>query len=295
MFRAIATTALLAGMAYGQAAAGNTAPGPQAAPKAEDEQSSDLETGVHARDLLDDLSPLAPGKATLVGATVVSLDRVRDQITVRPFGGRDMKIIFDARTHVDRDGNPSSEHDLQKGDRVYIDTVLDGTQIYARNIRVRTQLPTGEGRGQVAEYDTATRTLVLTDALARTSARFRLSAEAAVKEGDKTIPASSLRVGQLVVVEFQPAAKSDTAVARHVTVLASPGASYVFNGRVSYLNLGSAMVVIIDPRDQKSYEVRLGPGVSATELREGQDVTAYTIFDGGQYTANSVVINPPPK
>ena len=294
MLRAIATTALLAGIAYGQATTGTTSPGPQAAPAAEDEQSSDVEIGVHAKDLLADLSPLPQGKATLIGATVVSLDRVRDQMTVRPFGGRDMKIIFDARTKVVRDGAPSSDQTLRKGDRVYIDTVLDGTQIYARNIRVRSQSPTGESRGQVTEFDAATRTLVLTDALARSSARFSLAVDATVKDGEKTAPVSSLRNGQLVLVEFQPGAKNETAVARRVTVLASPGASFVFNGRVSYLNLGSALVVIVDPRDQKTYEVKLGPGVSPTELREGQDVTAYAVFDG-QYTASSVVVNPETK
>ena len=97
------------------------------------------------------------------------------------------------------------------------------------------------------------------------------------------------------MVEFQPGTKNETAVARQVTVLASPGASFVFSGRLTYLNMGSALAVIVDPRDQRSYEVKLGPGASIADLREGQDVTAHAIFDGGQYTATSVVINPETK
>ena len=67
MFRTLAATALLAGMAYGQATTESTPPGPQAASTAEDEQSADPEVGVRAKDLLADLSPLPQGNATLIG------------------------------------------------------------------------------------------------------------------------------------------------------------------------------------------------------------------------------------
>ncbi len=66
-----------------------------------------------------DLLPQAKGPTTLVGGTVRNLDYVRDQVTVRVFGGRDLVVLFDDRTHFYRDGLEGSIRDLQTGVRVY--------------------------------------------------------------------------------------------------------------------------------------------------------------------------------
>ena len=51
-----------------------------------------------------ELLPQPRGQTTLVGGTIRLLDQVRDQVTVRVFGGRDMVVLFDDRTHFFRDG-----------------------------------------------------------------------------------------------------------------------------------------------------------------------------------------------
>ena len=50
--------------------------------------------------LLPDLPPVPRAKATLIGGTVERLDRVRERVTVRVFGGGRMSVLYDPRTRV---------------------------------------------------------------------------------------------------------------------------------------------------------------------------------------------------
>src|SRR5690242_7865165 len=60
-----------------------------------------------AYDPLLDLPPLLPGKVTLIGGTVISLDEVMNRMVLLPFGGKQkMRVRFDTRTHFYRDGKP---------------------------------------------------------------------------------------------------------------------------------------------------------------------------------------------
>ena len=76
------------------------------------------------------------------------MDRVRDVLTIRVFGGGKMKIYFDPRTHILKNGDPVLPSDLHRGDHVSIDTILNNGAVFARNIRLTTALP-GETQGIV--------------------------------------------------------------------------------------------------------------------------------------------------
>src|SRR5271167_1635129 len=53
--------------------------------------------------------PSAPkGKSTVIGGSIRSVDRVRDQFMLDVFGGRKLKVLFDERTQIYRDGVKSS-------------------------------------------------------------------------------------------------------------------------------------------------------------------------------------------
>ena len=91
----------------------------------------------------------------MVGGRVGKVDHVRDEIMVQPFGGRNLRIVFDGRTQIFRDGVKATASDLRGGDKIYVDTVLDGTTIFAKNIRIQTQRTSGESRGQVVSVDPA--------------------------------------------------------------------------------------------------------------------------------------------
>src|SRR5205085_9972973 len=105
-----------------------TAPG-GAAPTAKPEGDALNSPG----DPLLDVPPLPKGKVTLVGGNVLKIDPIRNRLQVQPFGAKDkMKISFDERTRVFRDGRETTQASIRKGDRVYLDTMLVGPQVFAR-------------------------------------------------------------------------------------------------------------------------------------------------------------------
>ena len=107
-----------------------------------------------------ELLPQPRGQTTLVGGTIRLLDPVRDQVTVRVFGGRDMVVLFDDRARFFRDGAAAAAGDLQIGARVYLDTAMAGSGLFARSVRIVTQSPNGQSNGQLQSYDAASGELV---------------------------------------------------------------------------------------------------------------------------------------
>jgi hypothetical protein len=242
-----------------------------------------------------ELLPQPQGQTTLVGGTLRVLDRVRDQVTVRVFGGRDMVVLFDDRTHFFRDGQPASPGELQIGERVYLDTARAGSEIFARSVRILTHSANGEGNGQLQSYDAASGELVLRDVLAAEPANFRLAPNATITRDGQPASPADLRPGSLVSLKFSPSVKGPGLV-REISILAGPGGTFVFVGRVSHLDLHIGLLVLVDPRDSKSYDIHFDPATTGLEdrLHEGGDVTVTTTFDGAQYTASSIVVNPTP-
>jgi hypothetical protein len=242
-----------------------------------------------------DLLPQARGQSTLVGGTIRSLDHVRDKFTVRVFGGRDIAILFDDRTHVYRDGLAATPRDLQSGQRVYVDTAMAGSDIFARNVRILTQSANGQSSGQLQSYDAGSGELVLRDVLASEPAKFRLAPNAIVLRDGHAASTADLHSGSLVSLKFGPAA-TGPALIQEISILAEPGGTFVFVGRVSYLDLHTGLLVLIDPRDSKSYDIHFDPAMSGIQerLHEGGNVTVTTNFDGTHYKASSIEVNAPP-
>jgi len=242
---------------------------------------------------LPDLLPKPEGNATLVGGTVRKIDLVRDQMTLQVFGGGNQRILFDDRTHFYRDDAQGSVKDVTTGQRVYVDTVLAGTDIFARNIRVVTAGPVGQSNGQVVSYDAGSGELTVTDALSPRPVRLHLSGNTTLVHDNHPVSTTELQPGTLVALTFGPE-NGGHDVVHQVTILAEPGSTFTFIGRISYLDVHRGRLVVVDPRDQKSYDVRFDPatvqGVS-DDLREGMDVTVITSFDGNAYIANSITIN----
>ena len=100
-----------------------------------------------------EIPPLPKGKATLLGGTIASVDHVRDRLVLQIFGGGNTSVLFDERTRVFRDGRTASTDDLKSGLRAYVDTTLDGTKIFAKNIRVVPSAPAGQSSGQIVAFE----------------------------------------------------------------------------------------------------------------------------------------------
>jgi hypothetical protein len=284
----------LGGLAFAQAPA-KTPPSMAVIGPNQDAANATTSSPVDSDRMWLDLLPQARGQTTLVGGTIRKLDHVRDSVTVHVFGGRDLIILFDDRTHFYRDGLAASASDFRIGDRVYVDTALAGSDIFARSVRVLTQNANGQSDGQVQSYDVASRELILRDNLASEPATFELAPNATVLRDGQPASATELRPGCLVSLKFNPSA-TGPGVIREISILARPGATFVFAGRVSHLDLHTGLIVLVDPRDSKSYDIHFNPVKTGVEdqLREGGDITVTTTFDGTHYTANSIVINPAP-
>ena len=189
------------------------------------EDSSD--TALDPASLLPDLPSLRPAKASLIGGTIDKLDRVRDQITVQVFGGGKMKIAFDTRTHIYHNGAQASTSDLHRGDRIYVDTILDGSTVFAKNIRLKSVTSAGESQGVVVSYRGDKGELVVRDMLSPRPLKIRVTQQTRLVHGDHSAPASELAPGSLVAVKFGPQ-QDGSDVAREVSVLAVPGAFFFF-------------------------------------------------------------------
>jgi hypothetical protein len=243
--------------------------------------------------LLPDLPKLPNSKASLIGGTVGRLDRVRDQITVQVFGGGKMKISFDPRTHIYHDGAEATLADLHQGDRVYIETILDGSSIFARAIRLKTSTSAGESQGIITNYSADKGELQLRDALSPNTIKMRVTPQTRIHEGDHSASAAKLSPGTLVAVKFG-ANKDGGEVASEVSVLATPGDSFTFAGQITAIDLRLGLMVLTSSTDHKTYEIYLDPSVPIDDsVRPSVNVTVLTRFQENRYVARSITVNSP--
>jgi Domain of unknown function (DUF5666) len=241
--------------------------------------------------LLPNLASLSSKKTSLVGGTIEKLDRVRDQFTMRIFGGGKMTVYFDPRTHIYSGGSEATAADLHLGDRVSVDTVLDGSTVLARNIRVNKTA--AESQGIVVSYRGDNGELVVRDLLSPHVLKLGVTSTTRFIGGSgRVVSASELVHGTLVTVKFG-SQKDGHIVAQEISVLASPGASFTFAGHVTSLDLSSGLLVLTSAADGKSYEIYIDPSAVAVNdnLRQAADVTVVTRFDGNRYVAQAVTVN----
>jgi hypothetical protein len=243
-----------------------------------------------------DLPPQPKGKTTLLGGKIRVVDHVRDRIVLDIFGGGHMTVLFDERTHIFRADQQGSFDDLKDGERAYVDTTLDGKDIFARNIRVLPAAPTGQGNGQIVDYDATRRELTLRDTLSPRPVKMRLMAGATIAQGDEAATPADLQPGTLVTLSFVPGSDKQSdrqPLVSQVSILASPGATFFFSGQVTFLDLHRGLVVIVDPRDNKSYEVYVDANDRelARKIQEGADVMVEARFNGTHYEARNVTVN----
>lgn len=238
------------------------------------------------------------GKSTVIGGEIREVDPVRDQLTLKVFGnGASMKILFDERTQVYRNGQKIPVLSLHPEDHASIETTLDGTKIFALRIHMLTQVPEGEAQGQVLSYNPGTGELTLNATLSRQSIKLRVPAGTPVaRVGQKTFTAEGgtfdLARGALVNVKFQAGSGNGQGVATHIDVLATPGSAFVFGGNLSFFDLHAGRMVILDPNDNESYQVSFDASrfPESRELHEGSRVRVTANFDGSRYVASAITI-----
>ena len=246
---------------------------------------------------LSALPSVPAGRSTVVGGVIHNVDPVRDQLTLKVFGnGRPMRILFDERTQVYRDGVRASLRDLHSDDHASVETVLDGTNIFAVSVHMLSQSPEGECQGQVADYNPATAELTVRDTLSNKPIKVQVPAGTAVVRVGQM--ASSPDAGQspfvrgtLVAITFESDNKG-RATAHRVSILATPGAAFEFSGNVSFIDVHAQLLVVTDSASDQSYKLSFTRDQvpSARDLHEGASVSVTAVFDGTHYIAREITI-----
>jgi hypothetical protein len=242
---------------------------------------------------LPDLPPASShNKVSLIGGTVEKLDLVKDEFTVQVFGGGKLNIYFDPRSHIYSNGSEASISSLRVGDRVSIDTMLDGGNIFARTIRLKGPTNGGESQGVVVSYAASSGQLILRDRISPQPLRLRITPQTRVIEAGHSASISQLVNGTLVAVKFDPQ-NNGRDVAKEISILAIPGTTFTFVGEVTGLDLSTGLLVMTSATDGKSYEIYLGPSAvtARDKLRQAVNVTVLTRFDGNRYVAQNVTVN----
>lgn len=262
-----------------------------AQPSTDTDAGDDADITLDPASLLPDLPGLPPAKATVIGGTVEAIDHVQDQLTVRVFGGGRVSFLFDTRTHVARDGNPATLAELRPGDTLYADTILADGKVFARNIRFRSGAIEGETQGVLVSYRSDRNELVMRDPLAPQPLRLRMTPTTQILRDNQVASARDLLSGSLISVKFGASPNGRDTV-RQVSILASQGQTFTFDGRVIALDLRRGLLVLTSPVNHKTYEVILDRSVIPVveDLHEGAQITVTTRFDGNRYIASSLTV-----
>ena len=254
-------------------------------PEAEKERSGS--------DPLLDLPPLPHGKLTLVGGIVSKIDPITDRLELRDFGGGKTNIVFDLRTKILRNGVPAAAKDIQPGNRVYVDTMLKGDQVFAKTIRLETSADQGDARGQVVAVDTQRGILKLREEVAPEPFQFRLTPQTTVTMNGRQADASQVLPGALVTVNF--AGGGTGSIAREIRVLANPGENFTFVGKITFLDLRLKRFAVANQSDGETYDIaldQLAPS-QIRDLRVGSGVVIKAVFNGKSYEAQNVEVGAP--
>jgi hypothetical protein len=239
-------------------------------------------------DPLLDPPPLPHNPVTLIGGTVASLDEVMNRFTVRPFGSNQkMEVRFDTRTKFYQDGNPISYRVIRQGQRVYLDTMLNGSQVFAKRIWIQSTAVSGIGRGQIVGFEPRRGRLTVRDELSNQPVKMNVTSATVIRKGNQLATAGELREGSLVSLTFGPQRQLE-----QITLLAAPGNTFTFAGRVTYLDLSQKLIGIDNRTDRTRYDISMNaiPASILRQLHEGQDVTISAVFDGSKYDARRIDI-----
>jgi hypothetical protein len=240
--------------------------------------------------------PAAPtGKSTIFGGEIRNIDSVRDVLTLKVYGESPMKILFDERTQVFLDGKQIPLHALSPEGHASVETTLDGTKIFAVSIHELSRSPEGDYSGRVVSYDPGSGELTIASGATRELLKVRVAHEAVfTREGQTGFTSTrsgawDLRAGSLVAIEFG-SDNSGRGVADKITVYAVPGSAFAFSGSIAFLNTGQGRLVLVDPRDQKSYEIAFNTArlPAGQTLHLGDHVSVKAEYDGTHYVASEI-------
>jgi hypothetical protein len=175
------------------------------------------------------LPPPPSGTATVMGGVIRDLDPVRDQFKLDVFGGgKPIKVLFDARTRIFRDGKPVKVRDLHSDDHASVETTLDGDNIYALSIHMLSRVPEGQTQGQVLDFDPGKSIVTLATALSSKPIKLYIPPNTPIARTGQThftaahSGVAQLEPGDLISAKFT-SGDDGNGVAQQISILATPG------------------------------------------------------------------------
>jgi len=118
-----------------------------------------------------------------------------------------------------------------------------------------------------------------------------------VQEGQGKSPSAisvtaNLVKGDLVSIEFE-SDKKGRGIASQIKILAAPGSAFSFNGDLSSLDMHSGLLVLVDPRDGKSYAIHFESRQlpASQTLHEGDHIIVTARYDGSRYVASELTVD----
>jgi hypothetical protein len=233
-----------------------------------------------------------------MGGQIRNFDPVRDQFSLQIYGQRPMKILFDERTQVYRDGVRIPVRNLGPEEHASVQTTLDGANVFAVSIHILSESPEGECEGRVVRFNPDKGELVVASQMSPAPVTLFVPPNTGIaRVGEPGFAAgpsglSDLVPGSIVSASFESGVARRN-IATQIKVLAVPGAEFAFTGNISYLDMRSGIMVLVDPRDEKSYQIHFDSARLATSrsLRPESNVTVTATYDGSQYAANAITMN----
>lgn len=275
------------------------APGPQdnqpSQPKTEilDSSATSGALATNGRDPILDPPPFPKSTTTLVGGIISGVDRVRNHLTIAIFGDGRWTVHFDERTHIFSHGAEVTQLALKKGERVYVDTMLDNNHrnIFARNIRVGVAAPPADAEGQILEVDTDRSQLILRDTINSASVRFSVDHDTRISYGSTPVTLRDLRPGSLARVKFAPD-RANRGLAREIAILAAPGSIFTFTGTVTFLDTHRNILSVHNSADDKTYDIHFIPAqtAEAARLAVGAEIQVVAAFTASWYSAQQITV-----
>ena len=239
--------------------------------------------------------PVPKGTSTILGGAIRDIDPVLDRFTLNIVGEKPMRILYDQRTQLYVDGKRLSLNQLHNAEHASVQTTLDGTKVFAISVHILSQLQKGDYSGQVQSYDPTSGNLEVVGERGGDPLRLRVSSNTTFERkgqgSSSATPAGpgDLQHGSLVSLQFDPDGKG-RAVVTQVTVLATPGTTFVFVGNLVSLDTSAGTMMVLDPRNDQTYQIAFNPGSlsSVQNIRPGQHVRITAAYDGKRYVAESV-------
>ena len=264
------------------------------ATSAQPEKSSGMQAVPEAESTASGTAALPPApsakNSTIFGGSIRKIDPVLDEFWLNIYGQRPLKVLFDERTHLYRDGARIPLLEFAPAKYASVQTALDGTRIFAVSVHILSKTPTGQFSGRVLRYDPRSGKLTLRAAsgppfavIVPATATFQRTGQSAF--ASRPSGREDLAPGALVSVTFT--ANDGQGIAHHIVVYAVPGSTFAFSGHITALDTSSGTMVLADPRDQRSYQLHFYPAqiLPGHALHIGARVRVDATFDGNTYTA----------